>query len=270
VKNLHKRHAKGITIPAAVILLCGLIRLADANVMDCISGTGGTGNPSGCTDADRKHYEELQREVDAEAKAEKAMVLNCEKDPNAPADKCPPEYRKIIEEVHAASMAKQQHEYEVWLQGAEARRQEVKAKQEALLKQELAETERQYRAAAQQIDEQRRRDDEQWLQEQRAARQRDVDDFSRRISQSSAELVTRRAQQQIADQQARQTPVQRPPAALSAPLRADPLAPAPAPSQTAESRRAAGLPDDPAAAACIQDADCARAVLRGGSAAPKY
>lgn len=261
MKNLRKCYSIGVTIALPVILLCGLICPAHANVLDCISGPGGTGHPSGCTDADRKHYEELQREANAEALAERAKVLYCINNPSAPTDKCPAETRKIIEEVHAASMDKQQREYEIWLQSAEARNQEFREQRAALLKQEQAETDRQNRDAAQQRYDQSRRDAAQWLQEQQAARQRDVDDFSRRISQSNAELVTQRAQQQMADQQARQIPVQRPPAALSAPVRADPLAPAPAPSQTAESRRAAGLPDDPAAAACIQDVDCARAVL---------
>jgi predicted ATP-dependent endonuclease of OLD family len=58
----------------------------------------------------------------------------------------------------AASMAKRQREYEMWLQGAEARKQEVKAKQEALLKQELAEADKQYRAAAQERYDESRRD----------------------------------------------------------------------------------------------------------------
>lgn len=260
VNNFRKCCSIGVTIAAPVILLCGLICPAHANVLDCISSPGGSGNSSGCTDGDRKHYEELQREAVAEAETEKAKVLYCINNPNAPTDKCPAEYRKIIQEVNAASMAKQQSEYEIWQQGAEARRQEVKAKQEALQKQELAEADKQQRAAAQERYDQSRRDAAQRLQEQQAALQRDVDDFSRRVSQSSADLVTQRAQQQSADQQARQIPVQRPPAALSAPVRRDPLAPAPAPSQTAESRRAAGLPDDPAAAACIQDDDCARAL----------
>jgi hypothetical protein len=229
--------------------------------MDCISGLGATGHPSGCTDADRKHYEELQKEANAEALAEKAMVLYCVNNPNAPTDKCSAETRKIIDDVHAASMARQQREYEIWLEGAESRKQEVKERQEALLRAELEENEKQRRAAAQQrYDEQERRNAVQ-LADQQAALQRGADEFSRRTSQFDAERAAQRAQQQIAEEQARRIAQQRArPAVVNVPVRSDPLAPAPAPSQTAESRRAAGLPDDPAAAACIQDDDCARAL----------
>jgi hypothetical protein len=259
VNNMHKCYAVGVT-GAAVILLCGLIRPLHAGVLDCISGLGGTGNPGGCTDADRKHFEELEREADAEVEAEKAKMLNCENDPNAPTDKCPAEYRKIIEEANAASMAKQQREYEIWLQGTEARKQDVKAKQEALLKRELSELDAQYRAAAQQNYEDQMRRDSERRQEQQAASQRSLDEFIRRTSDDED---ARQAQRRIADQQERQIPQQRARPATNVAVRSDPLTPAPAPAQTPESRRAAGLPDDPAAAACIQDDDCARAVLSG-------
>lgn len=83
MRKLRDRYAIGVTVAAPVILLCGLICPAHANVLDCIRGPGGTGNPSGCTDADRKHYEQLQREAVAEAEVEKATMPNCEKDPNA-------------------------------------------------------------------------------------------------------------------------------------------------------------------------------------------
>jgi hypothetical protein len=250
---------------AAVILLYGLIHPVHAGVLDCVSGPLGSGNPSGCTDADRKHYEELQRQAVAEAEALKATVAYCMNNPNAPPDKCPDEYRKIIDASEAASKAKLQREYEIWLQGAEARKQEVKAKQEALLKQELAESEKQFRAAAQQEYEAGERRRAEQLQERQADYQHNVDESSRRISQFNAELATQRAQEQAAEQPTRQVTQRTQPPAASTPTRSDPLAPAPAPAQTAESRRAAGLPDDPNAAACIQDDACARALLRGGS-----
>ncbi|MGB6629686.1 MAG: hypothetical protein WBE52_00505 [Terriglobales bacterium] len=90
---------------------------------------------------------------------------------------------------------------------------------------------------------------------------RAADEIGGTSSQYEAERAAQRAQQQIADQQARQI-AQQParPVAANVPVRSDPLAPASAPAQTAESRRAAGLPDDPSAAACIQDDDCARAL----------
>jgi hypothetical protein len=260
VKNLRKYYAIEVTtIVAAVILLCGLIRPADANVADCISGPLGTGNPGGCTDADRKHYEELQKEADAEALTEKAKMLNCINDSNAPTDKCPAEYRQIIYEVNAASMAKQQHEYEIWQQGAEARRLDRQAQQAALLKQELADGEKQRRVEARQRNEDEERRDAAQLHERQAALQRGVDEEISRMNQYDAERAAQRAQQQTAERQAQQIAEQRPRPVV--PVRPDPLAPAPTPAQTPESRRAAGLPDDPNAAACIQDADCARTVL---------
>lgn len=262
VMRVRRCYAIGVTI-AAVILLCALTRPVHAGVLDCVSGPLGSGNPSGCTDADRKHYEELKKQTDAEMLAWKATMDYCEHNPKGPSDKCPEEYRKIIDKVRAESMAKEQREYEIWLQGAEARKQEVKAKQEALLQRELAESERQYRAEARQRyeDDAPRRAAE--LHEQQAAYQQDVDDEVNRINSYNTERAAQSAQQQTAEQQTRRQtaaplrqPVARP--------RPDPLAPAPAPAQTPESRRAAGLPDDPNAAACIQDDDCARAVLGRG------
>jgi hypothetical protein len=257
---VNKRYAIGTPVLAAVLLLCGLVHSAGASTQDCISGLGGTGNPSGCTDADRKHYEELKKEADAEAQALIATADICFKDPNAPPDKCPDEYRKIANEVHAASMAKQQREYEIWLQGADARRQEVKAKQEALLKQEIADSKEQYRAAAEQRYEDQQRSDAVRLKEQQAALQRDIDHEVSRIDQYEAERAGQRAQQQTAERQAQVVPPPRPAAPIM-PVRRDPLTPAPTPAQTPESRRAAGLPDDPNAAKCIQDDECARALL---------
>jgi hypothetical protein len=72
VNDLRKCYALG-----TVILLWGITSSAAANTADCISGPLGTGNPSACTDADRKHYEELQKEADAAALAIKAAVANC-------------------------------------------------------------------------------------------------------------------------------------------------------------------------------------------------
>jgi hypothetical protein len=266
--NVRRFYAIGVSI-AAVILIGGPIRPVHASVLDCVSGPLGTGNPSNCTEVDRKHYEELQKQADAEAQAVKATTLYCINNPTAPSDKCPDEYRKIIDKNDAARKAKQQREYEVGLQGAETRKQEVKSKQEALLRQELAENEKQFRAAARQESEAQERRNAERFKEQQAAYQRDVDESIGRISQFSTELATQRAQQQAVEEQTRRVTqrVQHP--AASVPARSDPLAPAPAPSQTPESRRAAGLPDDPNAAACIQDDDCARAVLHGGNAAPK-
>jgi hypothetical protein len=102
---------------------------------------------------------------------------------------------------------------------------------------------------------------------------RAADEIGRMTSQYDAERAAQRApeQQQIAERQAQQIAEQRArAAALKVPVKSDPLALAPAPAQTAESRRAAGLPDDPSEAACIQDDDCARTVLRGGNAVPKH
>jgi hypothetical protein len=258
---MSKPYAIGVTA-AAVLLICGLIRPARANVVDCISGPGGTGNPAGCTDADRKRWEELQTQANAEALAEKARVLYCMNNPNAPTDKCPAEDRKIIEEIHAAGMAQQQREYAIWLQGAETRNLEVKAKQEALLKQELDDANKNYRKVSRQRYEDQMQRDAVQLAEQQAVIQRGGDEFSRMISRDDAERGAQRTREQAVDNQIQEQRIaeqRTPPAA--APVRTDPLAPTPTPAQTAESRRAAGLPDDPNAAACIQDADCARAVL---------
>jgi hypothetical protein len=88
---------------------------------------------------------------------------------------------------------------------------------------------------------------------------RSADDIGRATARYEAEQAAQPAQQQAAERQARQIAEQQPRPA--APARPDPLAPAPAPARTRESRRAAGLPDDPNAAACIQDDACARALL---------
>jgi hypothetical protein len=181
-------------------------------------------------------------------------LLQC---PNAPPDKCPDEYRKIVNESQAASKAKQQREYETWLQGAEARKQEVKAKQEALLKQELAEAKERYRIAAEERYEDEERSAAARSKQQQAALQQDIDQEVRRIDQYETGGAAQRVKQQPAE---RQTPPPRPVAAVMS-VRSDPLTPAQTPSANSESRRAAGLPDDPSAAACIQDDDCARAVL---------
>jgi hypothetical protein len=245
-------------------LLTGLIQAVHAGVLDCESGPFGTGNPSGCTDADRKHYEELKKQVDTEMAAQMATLHYCEANREAPPDKCPADVRKIIDDSEAASRAKLQREYEIWQQGAEARKQEVKAKQDALLKQELADIDKQYRAAAQQGYEDHMRQEGDRLQQQQMDRQRDLDDFNRKVSQSESDLFAQRAQQQAAETQARQAQQRVQPPTVHTPARPDPLAPAPDPAQTAESRRAAGLPDDPNAAKCVEDPDCARAVLGRG------
>lgn len=253
MRNVRKCYAIVVTV-AAVILLCGLIRPVHASVLDCVSGPLGTGNPSGCTDADRKHYEELKKQTDAEVLAWKATMDYCEHNPKGPSDKCPEEYRKIIDKVHADSMAKEQREYEIWLQGAEARKQEVKAKQDALLKQELAEIDAQYRAAAQQEyeDQQRRRAEQ--LQEQQAARQRDVDEFSRRISQYSDEIVSNANARMAADVAASARPVAATPPAPIARI-PDPLAPNSAmQSEAARARKGAGTDLCPNE---ISDIECA-------------
>jgi hypothetical protein len=101
-------------------------------------------------------------------------------------------------------------------------------------------------------------------QQQAESSRRSADEIGRMASQHDAERAAQRAaeQQQIADRQQRQMAEDRARSApRNVPTNADPLARAPAPSKTAESRRAAGLPSDPSAAACIQDDDCARAVL---------
>jgi hypothetical protein len=107
-------------------------------------------------------------------------------------------------------------------------------------------------------------------QQQAKSLERSADEIGLKASQYEAERAAQRGQEQIADQQARRISGQQPRAAPNAPARVDPLAKAPTPAQTAESRRAAGLPDDPNAAACIQDDDCARALLHGGNAAPTH
>jgi hypothetical protein len=98
-------------------------------------------------------------------------------------------------------------------------------------------------------------------QQQADNSRRSADEIGRMTSQYDAERAAQRIRQEIADEQARQIAQQRSRPATAPPMRPDPLAPASAPAQTAESRRAAGLPSDPSAAACVQDADCARAVL---------
>jgi antirestriction protein len=112
-----------------VLILVGCHQ-AHAELTDCVlNGT----ESSGCTDEDRKWIK---------AKAQ---------------------------DVHAASMAKQASEYEAWQQGAEARRLDSEARQAALLKQELAEAEKQYRAAEQQRHEDQERRNAAQLHEQQAA-----------------------------------------------------------------------------------------------------
>jgi hypothetical protein len=115
------------------------------------------------------------------------------------------------------------------------------------------------RAAAKQRYEDQERSDTARLHEKQLALQRGADDEISRMNRDDAERTAQRAQQQNTERQVQQIAEQRPRPVVS--VRTDPLAPAPAPSQTAESRRAAGLPDDPSAAACIQDDNCARAVL---------
>jgi hypothetical protein len=232
---VRKCYAIGTTT-AAVILLYSPVRPVHAAVLDCVSGPLGTGNPTGCTDADRKHYEELKKQTDAEILTWKATMDYCEHNPKGPSDKCPEEYRKIIDKVHADGMAKQQREYEIWLQGAEARKQEVKAKQEALLKRELAEINAQYRAAAQQNYEDQMRRDSERRQEQRAARQRDLDEFSRRTSQYSDEVVSNANARMAADVAASARPLAATPPAPIARI-PDPLAPNSAMHSEAEQAR---------------------------------
>jgi hypothetical protein len=253
VDNVHKGYAVQVTV-TAVGLLCGLIRPVDAGVLDCVTGPLGTGNPSRCTGADRKHYEELTKQADAEVLAWKATMDYCEHHEKGPSDKCPDEYRKMIDESEAASKAKQQREYEIWLQGAEARKQEVEAKQEALLKQELAESEKQYRAAVQEeYRDQTRRNAEQF-QEQQAAHQRDVDEFSRRMSQSADEIVSNANARMAADVARSAPPVAATPPAPTTRV-PDPLAPNSAmQSEAARARKGAGTDLCPKE---ISDIECA-------------
>jgi hypothetical protein len=100
-------------------------------------------------------------------------------------------------------------------------------------------------------------------QQQAESSRRSANEIGRMASQYDAERAAQRAveQQQIADRHRRQIAEERARSALNVSVKSDPLARAPAPSQSAESRRAAGLPSDPSAAACIQDDDCARAAL---------
>lgn len=141
--------------------------------------------------------------------------------------------------------------------------EQVKERQAALLKQELADADRQFRANMQQTVEEAQRREAADLRDRQTEYQRDIDAEVNRITRYDSENARQSAQQPIADRQTQQIAARRP--APAAPLRPDPLAPAPPPAQSLESRRAAGLPDDPAAAACIQDDDCARALLHGGS-----
>lgn len=119
------------------------------------------------------------------------------------------------------------------------------------------------RAASDREYEERRAVNAQALVAQRAEQSRSLDEWAAKKNLQSSALM------HTPDTQPTVGAVHTPPWPRNVPAKPDPLAPASAPSQTAESRRAAGLPDDPSAAACIQDDDCARAVLRGGSAAPK-
>jgi hypothetical protein len=137
--------------------------------------------------------------------------------------------------------------------------EQVKEEQAALLRQELADGEAQLRAEARQRAEDAERRQAKDLQEKHAAYQRGIDDEVSLIDRYETERAAQRGQQQAVERE--------PIAALRprsvAPREPDPLTRAPAPAETPESRRAAGLPDDPKAAACIQDDDCARALLRG-------
>ncbi len=88
-----------------------------------------------------------------------------------------------------------------------------------------------------------------------------ADEIGRKSSQYEMERASQQAQEEKASRDARISQ-QGPRIAPSTPRRVDPLSKAPEPSQTVESRRAAGLPDDPNAAKCIQDDDCARSLLQ--------
>lgn len=88
-----------------------------------------------------------------------------------------------------------------------------------------------------------------------------ADEIGRQSSQYEMDRAAQQAQEEKATRDARISQ-HGPRIAPSAPQRVDPLSKAPEPSQTVESRRAAGLPDDPNAAKCIQDDDCARSLLQ--------
>jgi hypothetical protein len=94
-----------------------------------------------------------------------------------------------------------------------------------------------------------------------------ADEIGRQSSQYEMERAAQQAQQEKSSRNARDSE-HGPRIAPSTPQRVDPLSKSPEPSQTVESRRAAGLPDDPNAAKCIQDDDCARSLLQG-TTAPK-
>lgn len=91
-----------------------------------------------------------------------------------------------------------------------------------------------------------------------------ADEIGRQTSQYEMERATEQAQEEKASREARISQ-HRPRVAPSTAQTVDPLAKAADPSQTLESRRAAGLPDDPNAAKCIEDDACARSLLQPAS-----